>query len=83
MSVYLVGAIEIRDEEEYRKYRVGAAAALAPYEGVELLSVDAANSALGYSALSSLTGVAVAYLVITIPAGLALGVVERRIEVRR
>lgn len=49
----------------------------------ELFSVDAANTALGYSALSSLTGVAIAYLVITIPAGLALGVLERRIEVKR
>jgi glutamate transport system permease protein len=49
----------------------------------ELFSVDAANTALGYSALSSLTGVAIAYLVITIPAGLALGVIERRIEVVR
>lgn len=49
----------------------------------ELFSVDAANTALGYSALSSLTGVAIAYLVITIPAGLALGVIERRIEVKR
>lgn len=49
----------------------------------ELFSVDAANTALGYSALSSLTGVAIAYLVITIPAGIALGVIERRIEVKR
>lgn len=49
----------------------------------ELFSVDAANTALGYSALSSLTGVAIAYLVITIPAGLALGAIERRIEVLR
>jgi glutamate transport system permease protein len=49
----------------------------------ELFSVDAGNTALGYSALSSLTGVAIAYLVITIPAGLALGVIERRIEVKR
>jgi len=28
-------------------------------------------------------GVAVAYLVITIPAGIALGVIERKIEVKR
>ncbi|MDN5857933.1 MAG: amino acid ABC transporter permease [Pseudonocardia sp.] len=49
----------------------------------ELFSVDAGNTALGYSALSSLTGVAIAYLVITIPAGLLLGVVERKIEVIR
>ncbi len=49
----------------------------------ELFSVDAENTALGYSALSSLTGVAIAYLVITIPAGIALGVIERKIEVKR
>lgn len=49
----------------------------------ELFSVDAGNTALGYSALSSLTGVAIAYLVITIPAGIALGVIERKIEVKR
>lgn len=40
MAVYLIGAIEIRDEVEYHKYRTGAAAALSHYEGVELLSVD-------------------------------------------
>lgn len=49
----------------------------------ELFSVDAANTAAGYSALSSLTGVAIAYLAITIPAGIALGVIERKIEVKR
>ena len=49
----------------------------------ELFSVDAGNTALGYSALSSLTGVAIAYLVITIPAGIALGGIERKIEVKR
>jgi glutamate transport system permease protein len=49
----------------------------------ELFSVDAGNTALGYSSLSSLTGVAIAYLVITIPAGIALGVIERKIEVKR
>lgn len=49
----------------------------------ELFSVDAGNTALGYSALSSLTGVAIAYLVITIPAGIALGAIERKIEVKR
>jgi glutamate transport system permease protein len=50
----------------------------------ELFSVDSALSATGrYSALSSLTGVAIAYLVITIPAGIALGAIERRIEVKR
>ncbi len=49
----------------------------------ELFSVEASLTASGYSALSSLTGVAIAYLVITIPAGLALGVLERKIEVKR
>lgn len=49
----------------------------------ELFSVEARLTASGYSALSSLTGVAIAYLVITIPAGLALGVIERKIEVKR
>ena len=50
----------------------------------ELFSVDGALTATGqYSALSILTGVAICYLVITIPAGIALGVIERRIEVKR
>jgi glutamate transport system permease protein len=49
----------------------------------ELFSVDGALSSLGYSALSSLTGVAIAFLVITIPAGILLGVIERKIEVKR
>jgi glutamate transport system permease protein len=49
----------------------------------ELFSVDAGNTALGYSALSSLTGVAIAYLLITIPAGIALSAIERKIEVKR
>jgi glutamate transport system permease protein len=50
----------------------------------ELFSVDAALQATGeYSALSILTGVAICYLMITIPAGIALGVIERRIEVKR
>lgn len=49
----------------------------------ELFSVEGALTASGYSALSSLTGVALAFLLITIPAGLALGAVERKIEVKR
>lgn len=40
MSVYLVGAIEVRDPEGYARYREGVAAALAPFEGLEMLSVD-------------------------------------------
>jgi glutamate transport system permease protein len=49
----------------------------------ELFSVDGALTAAGYSALSSLSGIALAYLVITIPAGIGLGVLERKIEVKR
>jgi glutamate transport system permease protein len=50
----------------------------------ELFSVDGALSAGGeYSALSILTGIAIAYLAITIPAGIGLGVIERKIEVKR
>ncbi|OLT14872.1 amino acid ABC transporter permease [Pseudonocardia sp. CNS-139] len=50
----------------------------------ELFSVDGALSATGvYPALSILTGIAVCYLVITIPAGIGLNVLERRIEVKR
>jgi glutamate transport system permease protein len=50
----------------------------------ELLSVEGALSATGrYSALSILLGVALAFLVITIPAGIGLGALERRIEVKR
>jgi glutamate transport system permease protein len=49
----------------------------------ELFSVEGALTASGYSALSSLGGVAIAYLVITIPAGIGLGVLERKIEVKR
>ena len=49
----------------------------------ELFSVEARLTAEGYSALSSLTGVALAYLLITIPAGLLLGVLERKTEVKR
>ncbi len=49
----------------------------------ELFSVEGRLTADGYSALSSLTGVAIAYLIITIPAGLLLGVLERKIEVKR
>ncbi len=50
----------------------------------DLFSVDSALQASGtYSALSILTGVAICYLVITIPAGIALGMIERKIEVKR
>jgi glutamate transport system permease protein len=50
----------------------------------DLFSVDSALQSAGrYSALSMLTGVAICYLVITIPAGIALGMLERKIEVKR
>ena len=49
----------------------------------ELFSVDGALTAAGYSALSSLSGIALAYLVITIPAGIGLGVLERKVAIAR
>lgn len=41
------------------------------------------TSARGYSALPVLTGVAIGYLAITIPAGIGLAVLERRVTIRR
>jgi uncharacterized protein (DUF1330 family) len=40
MAVYLVGAIEINDKEQYQVYQRGAATALAAFPGVKLISVD-------------------------------------------
>lgn len=52
--------------------------------GGELLSVEGTLTASGqYTALSILIGIALAFLVITIPAGIGLGVLERKIEVKR
>lgn len=51
--------------------------------GGELFSVADTLSGAGVSGLTALVGVAVAYLAITIPAGLLLGVVERRVAVAR
>ncbi|MBA2308038.1 MAG: amino acid ABC transporter permease [Pseudonocardiales bacterium] len=51
--------------------------------GGELFSVEGTLTAQGYPALVSLTGVALGYLVLTIPAGVLLGVVERRVAVKR
>jgi len=51
--------------------------------GGELFSVTGTLSAGGASGLSALIGVAIAYLVITIPAGLGLGVLERKVAVAR
>lgn len=41
------------------------------------------SSAQGYEALPVFTGVAIAYLCITIPAGLLLGLIERRVAILR
>jgi glutamate transport system permease protein len=52
--------------------------------GGDLFSVGAVlTSAQGYAALPVLTGVAIGYLCITIPAGLALGVLERKVAIAR
>lgn len=51
--------------------------------GGELFSVADTLSANGASGLTALLGVAVAYLLITIPAGLGLGLLERRVAVAR
>jgi glutamate transport system permease protein len=52
--------------------------------GRDLWSVGAnLTSAQGYAALPILTGVAIAYLCITIPAGLLLGLLERRVAIAR
>jgi glutamate transport system permease protein len=52
--------------------------------GGDLFSVQARlTSAQGLSLIPVLLGVALGYLIITIPAGLALGVIERRVAVVR
>ncbi|MGD9526873.1 amino acid ABC transporter permease [Pseudonocardia sp.] len=51
--------------------------------GGELFSVADSLSGAGTSGLTALVGIAVAYLLITIPAGLLLGVLERRVAVAR
>ena len=52
--------------------------------GGELFSVGGTlTSAQGYAALPVFTGVALGYLAITIPAGLLLGVLERRVAIAR
>lgn len=52
--------------------------------GGDLFSLgDSLTSAQGYSALPVLTGVAIGYLLITIPAGLGLGVLERKVAILR
>lgn len=52
--------------------------------GGDLYSVsDRLTSALGYAALPVLTGVLVGYLMITIPAGLALSLIEKKAVISR
>ena len=52
--------------------------------GGELFSVgNQLTSAEGYAALPVLTGVAIGYLLITIPSGIALSVIERRVAIAR
>lgn len=40
MAAYLVGAIDIHDEEGYGEYRAGVGPLFAEFPGVEILSVD-------------------------------------------
>jgi glutamate transport system permease protein len=52
--------------------------------GRDLYSVgESLTSAQGYAALPVLTGVAIGYLMITLPAGLGLGVLERKVAIAR
>ncbi len=52
--------------------------------GGDLFSVGATlTSAQGYGALPVLTGVTIGYLILTIPAGIGLGFLERRLAVAR
>lgn len=52
--------------------------------GGDLFSVsDTLTSARGYAALPILTGVVIGYLLLTIPAGILLGVAERKVAILR
>jgi glutamate transport system permease protein len=52
--------------------------------GSDLFSVGASlTGAQGYAALPSFGGVAIGYLIITIPAGIGLGILERRVRLVR
>ena len=52
--------------------------------GRDLYSVgETLTSAQGYAALPVLTGVAIGYLLITLPAGVSLGVLERKVAIVR
>ena len=52
--------------------------------GRDLFSVgESLTSAQGYAALPVLTGVALGYLLITLPAGVSLGMLERKVAIAR
>ena len=52
--------------------------------GRDLFSVgESLTSAQGYAALPVLTGVALGYLLITLPAGVSLGLLERKVAIAR
>jgi glutamate transport system permease protein len=52
--------------------------------GRDLFSVgESLTSAQGYASLPVLTGVAIGYLLITLPAGGILGLIERRVAIVR
>lgn len=52
--------------------------------GRDLFSVgESLTSAQGYAALPVLTGVAIGYLMITLPAGVGLGALERKVAIAR
>ena len=46
-------------------------------------NAESLTSAQGFAALPVLTGVAVGYLMITLPAGISLGVLERKVAIAR
>jgi glutamate transport system permease protein len=52
--------------------------------GLDLYSVgESLTSAQGFAALPVLSGVAIGYLMITLPAGLGLGILERKVAIAR
>lgn len=52
--------------------------------GRDLFSTgDLLTGALGYAALPALTGVAIGYLIITLPSGALLGLLERKVAIAR
>jgi glutamate transport system permease protein len=52
--------------------------------GLDLYAVgESLTSAQGFAALPVLTGVAIGYLMITLPAGVGLGMLERKVAIAR